>query len=66
MGGIFLKALQIARKTLLEALREPQLYGLLLLFPAVLVLVYYVAFGGTSQGTGVGSSCSSAVRGKAR
>ena len=45
-----MKALSIARKTLFEAWREPKLYGLLMLFPALLVVIYYVAFGQSSQG----------------
>ena len=45
-----MKALWVARKSLREAWREPKLYGLLMLFPAMLVAVYYVAFGQTPQG----------------
>jgi len=45
-----MKVLWVARKSLREAWREPKLYGLLMLFPAMLVAVYYVAFGQTPQG----------------
>jgi len=44
------KALSIARKSLLEYLREPLLLGLLLFFPVVFVGFYYVAFGRTREG----------------
>ena len=45
-----MKVLWVARKSLREAWREPKLYGLLMLFPALLVAVYYVAFGQSPQG----------------
>jgi len=45
-----MKALGIARKTLLEYLREPLLLGLLFAFPIMLLFVYYIAFGETDQG----------------
>jgi ABC-2 type transport system permease protein len=46
-----MKMLQVARKTILEAWREPQLFGLLLVFPALLIMIYFYAFGGAnSQG----------------
>jgi ABC-2 type transport system permease protein len=45
-----MKALGVARKTLVELWREPLLLGLLLLFPVVLVGFYYVAFGQTEGG----------------
>lgn len=45
-----MKALSIARKSLLELLREPLLLWLLLLFPAVFVGFYYIAFGQTKEG----------------
>jgi hypothetical protein len=44
------KAIWVARKTLREAWREPKLFGLLMLFPALLVVIYYVAFGQSQQG----------------
>jgi ABC-2 type transport system permease protein len=45
-----MKALSIARKTLIEYLREPLLLGLLFLFPIMVLGFYYVAFGETDQG----------------
>ena len=45
-----MKALWVTVKTLREAWREPKLFGLLMLFPAALVMIYYVAFGQSSQG----------------
>ena len=45
-----MKALSIARKTLLELLREPLLVGLMLLFPTAIVGSYYLAFGQTKDG----------------
>jgi ABC-2 type transport system permease protein len=45
-----MKALSIARKSLLELLREPLLLGLALVFPTVLIVLYYVAFGETDEG----------------
>ena len=45
-----MKALGIARKTLLELWREPLILGLLLFFPAAFVGLYYVAFGRTEEG----------------
>jgi ABC-2 type transport system permease protein len=43
-------ALTIARKTLIEYLREPLLIGILFAFPVMIVFFYYVAFGETDQG----------------
>jgi ABC-2 type transport system permease protein len=45
-----MKALSIARKTLLELVREPLLLGLAFAFPILLILFYYVSFGETGQG----------------
>ena len=45
-----MKALHIARKTLLELLREPLLIGMLFIFPIMLVWMYDIAFGNTDQG----------------
>jgi ABC-2 type transport system permease protein len=45
-----MKAVSIARKTLLEYLREPLLLGLALAFPIMFIGVYYIAFGETDQG----------------
>ena len=45
-----MKALRFAWKNLLEAWREPKVYGLLLFFPALFVVVYYIAFGQTGKG----------------
>ncbi|MBN1218926.1 MAG: ABC transporter permease, partial [Anaerolineae bacterium] len=45
-----MKILSVARKSLLELWREPQLLGLLLFFPVVLVGFYYLAFGHTEGG----------------
>lgn len=45
-----MKALGIARKTLLELLREPLLLGLAFIFPVALVVLYYVAFGESDEG----------------
>lgn len=45
-----MKALVVARKTLLEFWREPQLSILLLIFPSLFVLLYYVAFGQADKG----------------
>jgi len=45
-----MKALSVARKSLLELLREPLLLWLLLLFPAAFVGFYYIAFGRTKEG----------------
>jgi ABC-2 type transport system permease protein len=45
-----MKALSVARKTILELWREPLLLGLLLFFPVALVGFYYVAFGQTEGG----------------
>jgi len=43
------KSLHIARKTLLEALRDPQLLILFLVFPALLVVLYFFAYGGSAK-----------------
>ncbi len=45
-----MKVFSIMRKTLLELLREPALLGLMFLFPILLLVFYYVAFGKTDQG----------------
>lgn len=45
-----MKSLAIARKTLLEYLREPLLLGLVFAFPVILLFFYYVAFGETEEG----------------
>jgi ABC-2 type transport system permease protein len=45
-----MKAISIARKTLLELWREPLLLGLLFVFPIMLVWLYDIAFGQTDQG----------------
>jgi ABC-2 type transport system permease protein len=45
-----MKALYVARKTLIELWREPLLLGLVLFFPVALVSFYYVAFGQTEGG----------------
>lgn len=45
-----MKALTIARKTLLELWREPLTLVLLLGFPIMLIVLYYVAYGETDQG----------------
>lgn len=42
--------LRIARKALLEYVREPLLLGLAFVFPVLLVLLYYVAFGESDTG----------------
>lgn len=44
-----MKSWHIARKTLLEALRDPQLLILFLLFPAMLVVLYFFAYGGSAK-----------------
>ncbi len=44
-----MKSLHIARKTLVEALRDPQLLILFLLFPAMLVVLYFFAYGGLAK-----------------
>jgi ABC-2 type transport system permease protein len=44
------RAFSIARKTLLEYLREPLLIGLLFAFPVMMLAFYYLAFGETEQG----------------
>lgn len=45
-----LKILSFTRKTLLEYLREPLLWGLILAFPPLMVVLMYVAFGQPQQG----------------
>ena len=45
-----MKTFSIARKTLLELWREPALSGLFLIFPALLVAIYFLAFGQTDKG----------------
>lgn len=45
-----MKVLGIARKSLVELVREPLLLGLAFVFPLVLVGLYYVAYGETDEG----------------
>ena len=45
-----MKVVSIARKILLEYLREPLLLGLLFTFPVILLLFYAIAFSETDQG----------------
>jgi ABC-2 type transport system permease protein len=45
-----MKALSIARKTLLELVREFLSLGLMFLFPVMLIFFYYIAFGETDDG----------------
>jgi ABC-2 type transport system permease protein len=45
-----MKALNIARKTLLELVRESLSLGLMLFFPVMLIVFYYIAFGRTDDG----------------
>ncbi len=45
-----MKAFRVAHKTLLELWREPALSGLFLIFPALLVAIYFFAFGQTDKG----------------
>jgi ABC-2 type transport system permease protein len=45
-----MKALSIARKTLIEYVREPLLLGLLFAFPILVLVFYFIAFGETDQG----------------
>ncbi len=45
-----MRALSVVRKTILELWREPMLLGLLLLFPAAFIGLYYIAFGRTEAG----------------
>lgn len=45
-----MKALNIARKTLIELVRESLSLGLMLFFPVVLIVFYYIAFGRTDDG----------------
>jgi ABC-type multidrug transport system permease subunit len=45
-----MKALRVAQKTLRELVREPLLLGLMLVFPIILIVLYYVAYGQTDQG----------------
>ncbi len=45
-----MKAWMIAQKTLREAWREPQFSLLILLFPALMILVYYIGFGQSGKG----------------
>jgi len=44
-----MRALLIARKTIWEAWREPQLLGVFLVFPALMIAIYYAAFGQPAQ-----------------
>ena len=45
-----MKALLIARRLMREALREPQVTLLFMFFPAMLIVIYYAAYGQTQQG----------------
>ncbi|MFN2227651.1 MAG: ABC transporter permease [Anaerolineae bacterium] len=45
-----MKVLSIARKSLVELLREPLLLGLAFVLPLALIALYYVAFGPTDEG----------------
>ncbi len=45
-----MKALRVTRKTLLELWREPMLWMLLFVFPAMMVWLYDFAYGETDQG----------------
>jgi ABC-2 type transport system permease protein len=45
-----MRAFRVAHKTLLELWREPPLSGLFLIFPALLVAIYFFAFGQTDKG----------------
>ena len=45
-----MKALSVARKTLVELWREPMLLGLLFFFPVMMIWLYDIAFGQTDQG----------------
>lgn len=47
-----MKALNIARKTLIEALRDPQLLIIFLLFPTMMVYLYFFAYGGGAKNLG--------------
>lgn len=47
-----MKPVIIARKTLLEAVRDPQLLILFMVFPALMVAVYFFAYGGGSKNLG--------------
>jgi len=46
------KALNIARKTIIEAIRDPQLLILFLIFPAMMVYLYFIAYGGGAKNLG--------------
>ena len=45
-----MKTVRVAQKTLRELVREPMLLGLLLVFPLILVVLYYIAYGQMDQG----------------
>lgn len=45
-----MKIVRVAWKTLQEMWREPQIFWLLLLFPAMMVGIYYIGYGNTEQG----------------
>lgn len=45
-----MRMLQVARKTLLESWREPQLTILLMLFPALMIAIYFYGYGQSGQG----------------
>src|SRR5512145_1992812 len=45
-----MRTFNIARKTLLELIREPKMLGLMLVFPAMLIGIYYIAFGNSEAG----------------
>ncbi len=47
-----MKAFKIAWKTLVEAWRDPQLLILFLVFPALMVVLYFFAYGGGSKNLG--------------
>ncbi len=49
-----MKVLRVAQKTLVELWREPMHLALMLFFPIILVLFYYVAFGQT-ESAGIGA-----------
>jgi len=49
-AGRKMKALRSPGKTCWKPGEEPKVYGLLLFFPALFVVVYYIAFGQTGKG----------------
>ena len=48
-----MKMIGVARKILIEAWREPQLLGIYLAFPALMILMYFMAYGSGSQGIAI-------------